>query len=253
MWTKEVIGIGIINAEGISQFLHIINKKLSDVIEREAKQMLISTASKVRNSQKGNVIWNLNIKSETPLAFRESTAYSGLKPEIYCNIVADSTNEWNFEKCDIVIRIWSVCEKINYREKLDSQFIRDNIQENNNQRVIFRCHFDKARVTGEPLFHLQYGGTQKGKLINGSKLIKEYYWHPNIPVPRIPFPPIDLVLAVEIILENFFPRKFNELQSDYKWINMIKQSERMFLENYFKKCYETINHSSETIYRTLRS
>ena len=86
---------------------------------------------------------------------------------------------------------------------------KKKIIKNNGKRVIFRCHFDLAKnIPDEPIFHMQIGGHQR------DGYYKEYFFLPNsFCVPRFHYPPLDLFLAIELILKHEAMEAFHYKES----------------------------------------
>jgi hypothetical protein len=99
------------------------------------------------------------------------------------------------------------------------------------RRVLYRVRFDRALPgADEPAFHLQIGG-----LVHDET--KELDWHPTgISLPRIPMPPMDLVLAVEIIVANFFPEFYSRKRQEGQWRGLIKRAEE-FVSHHYQVCH----------------
>jgi hypothetical protein len=97
------------------------------------------------------------------------------------------------------------------------------------KKKIFEFHIDlknpKAKVP-EPLNHLHVLGFD---------------------VPRFPYPPMDIVLLCEFVLINFFPEESNKLRKDPSWKNLVRNSQKMFIEPYFERCQRCLDNEKETL------
>ncbi len=105
------------------------------------------------------------------------------------------------------------------------------------KKPISRWHIDKAN-SGQagPIFHLQGGGHWRG---NTNREIE-------VPtkLPRWPSPPLDLVLAVEMVIANFFPGIWKEsFRGKQSWVELIKESQKLCFLPYFEILGQSTPHS----------
>jgi hypothetical protein len=98
---------------------------------------------------------------------------------------------------------------------------------------MLRFHFDKANP-GQPGpgYHIQLGGNAHTREMS--------WFHPSIAVPRIPFPPMDLVLATQLVAVNFFPGEYMRLSRDQSWISVIRASQREYWRPYYMNCWDVL-------------
>jgi len=61
-------------------------------------------------------------------------------------------------------------------------------------------------------------------------------------LPRIPFHPLDLILACELIIANFFHDSFLELSKDPTWRGVVKRAERRTIERYYECCHSYLTN-----------
>ncbi|WP_326536307.1 hypothetical protein [Pseudorhodoferax sp.] len=95
-------------------------------------------------------------------------------------------------------------------------------------------HFDRhigeeESVDVHPLYHFQHGGhameVHDGDL--GKSLL--------ISAPRLAFPPMDAILAIDFVISNFSGRYWRELREDPSYINLLKGSQEFFWKPYLKR------------------
>ncbi len=100
---------------------------------------------------------------------------------------------------------------------------------NLNKQPISRWHIDQANDNQlGPLFHLQGGGHWAGRTERENEL--------PVKLPRWLYPPMDLVLAIEMVIANFFPNKWNEcFRNNQAWIALIKDSQKLCFKAYMDK------------------
>jgi hypothetical protein len=89
---------------------------------------------------------------------------------------------------------------------------------------------DKNPDFNHPLYHLHFGGKEinQGQIEYGEVLLLES--------PRILHPPMDIVLAVDFVLGNFYSRssgKVNELRDNPLYQKLVKNAQNRFWKPYF--------------------
>lgn len=102
--------------------------------------------------------------------------------------------------------------------------------------LISSWHLDKHIEGGEeckyhhPKFHLTFGGKHMYEVYKdayGSALI--------IPSPRIPYPPMDVILGVDFILRNFFDKKrVRTILGNREYLEIVKKSQDRYWSVYAK-------------------
>lgn len=213
-----------------------------------SKELLIQRARQlgfaIKNKRRTRPAkWRFSIPFERPLVFK-STDVDGLKlqVDVVCAIegIGNTINRHN-----MVLRVWSLDEKISYREHLDAIELKDILQSYDWKRVMIRFHLDlRERGTKklEPLYHLQVGGNARDE---------ENCWFPkSIEVPRFYHPPMDIVLLCEFILVNFFDKESENLRKKPEWRSLVRKSQDIFQHNYFTNC---VNHLQDTASTLLES
>lgn len=106
-------------------------------------------------------------------------------------------------------------------------------KDNSSGCVKFAWHLDKETVTYgkyiHPLFHFHAGGRRLKCLATGNLMM--------LSSPRVAYPPMDIFLAINFIILNFFNKsEFPEeyaILSDDEYIALINQSESLIMEPYF--------------------
>lgn len=80
-----------------------------------------------------------------------------------------------------------------------------------------------------PCYHLQFGGNR----------LLEWIDVPNsdqnillIEPPRIPHPPLDIVLGVDFVLSNFYGRKWKNLREEIIYIKLVEEAQNLFWKSY---------------------
>ena len=94
-------------------------------------------------------------------------------------------------------------------------------------------HFDRHigkdgdNVTeAHPLYHFQHGGKALAGLddIFGMSLM--------LPAPRLPFPPMDAILAIDFVLSNFSGDAWNRLRNDTAYLRLLRSAQLRFWKPY---------------------
>lgn len=111
---------------------------------------------------------------------------------------------------------------------------------NNGDKHLCAWHFDR-HIEGQPeedastppseshpLFHFQHGGHGMEHLADslGKVLLP--------PAPRVAFPPMDALLAVDFILSNFCGEEWQNLRDDGTYKNIVGLSQKRLWKPYFK-------------------
>lgn len=198
----------------------------ANVLEDECWSCFCSTVSQLR-AKKKELSWYYSVSASNPLTFKpiiNDHLSQIITPRIYATVEVDE----------------ALCEgKVPPFVNLNS-VIQVSGEDG---RTIFRSHMDMAEknTNGQyqhaPLFHLQLGGHHPGADRKEELRLKE---------PRLPYPPIDLLLACEIVVSNFFPHEWRVLRSNPSWITAICQSQQLCLPAYIERLSSCLNVSSYT-------
>ena len=195
----------------VHRSLEVISGRLHPILENEAQDVLIRAKSmltssyeayrdSVRNQSRGASIkpWGFRIEPNGPLRFKKTKVNGlNLRVDLFLKSYWDSDPAGMPSEFTLAIRVWSLDKHIYFRDDWDSKRLSSEINSNTG-RVMSRLHFDLANE-GQPgpKYHFQVGGKPRDD---------EFYWFPDsLGVPRILHPPMDLVLATELIAANFYP------------------------------------------------
>jgi hypothetical protein len=139
------------------------------------------------------------------------------------------------------ILLWSDKPQQCYRESFDSPRIKSLVDQGEWKRVMIRFHIEQKDLgvtLPEPLCHLNFGGKQNAE---------EHCWIPTtIREPRIPHPPMDVVLLLEYILINYFPNETHDFRGKREWIDIVRFSQKIFQERYFESCNSWLDDEDNT-------
>jgi len=120
--------------------------------------------------------------------------------------------------------------------------------------IIRRFHFDVGTgSTGilKPICHMQYGG--KAHELNSDPNLN-YHLDPSIEKPRFPFPPIDFILLLDLLLRQFNTTLGKKFIEERNWKRLVKESERYRLQNYYfqiHRYFNNINNKRHTLFEEL--
>ena len=86
-----------------------------------------------------------------------------------------------------------------------------------------------ASAFAHPRYHWQYGGKEVWASTNpnffGSHLLLES--------PRLPHPPLDVVLAIDYVFANYYGKQWQKLRSDPEYQRVVKEAQEHYWRPYF--------------------
>lgn len=217
------------------------SKILGKFITPETRSIINNKSAELREIAKGvrpprkPKAWTFSVPIQDPIRFIVNT--DQLQVDISGTIVGigDKISEVNS-----LLRVWSLNKNVCYREEFDSELVRD-LFDQTKRRVIVRFHFDRRGAKAnkpEPIYHLQVGGVADSQ---------ENCWFPNLRVPRLQFPPMDLILLSELVLVNFFHEDSRDMREKPEWKSLVIKSQKAFQYKYFRDFYSYRDLDTETI------
>jgi len=89
---------------------------------------------------------------------------------------------------------------------------------------------DKEPEEAHPLYHFQHGGHAMKEISDslGKVLL--------LPAPRLPFPPMDAILAIDFLLSNFAGKQWKKLRDEPSYMRLLKSAQ----ERYWKPYHERV-------------
>lgn len=100
-------------------------------------------------------------------------------------------------------------------------------------------HFDRHLNEGEgvpteahPLFHFQHGGHAMKP--HASDLGRSLL----LPAPRLPFPPMDVALAIDFVLSNFSGHSWSKLRAEADYLRLLRGSQDRYWRPYIFRLSE---------------
>jgi hypothetical protein len=215
-------------ASNIRRLAYILKK--NQLIPSNSSMIMEEAASNVKSGTPDK--WELAVPPQTPLEFSQAEKDKRLVPDIFCQIKISNQGRCPISHLNVVVRVWSIKDDYSFRPDWDSESVRQILgRKGLHKRVMFRCHYDRCSESQKaPIFHLQFSGKPQND---------ELYWFPHtLELPRFPSPPMDLVLACELIVATFFPSVHERLGQNGTWISLIKESESFFTSTFYKLCKE---------------
>ena len=210
-----------IKAADAGKALQAIANKLhsAKVLEPEGLDTLNRVARDLK-SQKRKKEWPLEVDDGQPVRFKVGQTPDGMKVRpniVFANIQVnqDLENRPPFDCFDLAVLL-----------------------EDETQQPLSRWHIDLANSSGGvaqsgPLFHLQFGGRNRGHDRDQDHPIKEPRWcHPHM----------ELALVSEMLVANFFEAAWLELRQDRAWCSNINLFQQLCYESYLRRlqgCLDT--------------
>jgi hypothetical protein len=112
-----------------------------------------------------------------------------------------------------------------------------------NGKIARRFHFDIDTGNGKatkPQCHMQYGGEAHELNFNPGL---DYSLHPWMEKPRLPFPPLDIVLLLDFTLAQINTSLGPKFTKEANWKNLVKNSEKLRLKEYYDQIYQYLGNS----------
>lgn len=176
--------------------------------------------------------WGYRIRPDYPLRFEPRVVKGmNLRTDVYCTVLWEQEKALPVDQC-IHLRVWSDEIDHIYRERWDSEVVYNELTDDG--RVMLRCHFDLANP-GQPgpKYHLQFGGNPQAD---------ELCWFPRfMNLPRLPYPPVDLVLVCQLIAANFYWDEYIEFRQASEWRYALRSSQEYLLQGYYEACLSALD------------
>ncbi|HEX8349012.1 MAG TPA: hypothetical protein VF598_03555 [Hymenobacter sp.] len=102
---------------------------------------------------------------------------------------------------------------------------------------------DKESSFAHPRYHWQYGGKKVWESNNedffGSHLLLES--------PRLPHPPLDVVLAIDFVFSNYYGKQWRKLRDETEYQRIVKEAQERYWRPYFNAIQMNWSRGSSTI------
>lgn len=245
----------------IANGLRVLQTQLSDILDPASAYALAAAGQSAVKEEKlyheyrqtsdcEHVLlemgWGFHLDDPHPLRFRE--CHLGgycYRVDVLCELRwkwSENTQDNELCKRNLVLRIWSRDHNMIFREQWDSEHILESLTNKLGEieRVMLRFHFDRAaQGVSEPRDHIQVGGIARSE---------EHCWiPPQLDVPRVPYPPQDLYLLCELIGANFYPHRYQTINTDPLWRHQILTSQELYLEDYYRGCLTAVREGKSVL------
>lgn len=163
-------------------------------------------------------------------------------------IAGAKPNEMHFCKIDLQNRLAlkdSLSETMDplFKYTLDLKISLFKSEQSQKKEYCSTWHLDKEDGVLDfsyvhPYYHIQFGGKKHEYLDSDMAILSS---------PRIPHPPMDIILAFHFVINNFIDRKkydyVDNILSDVIYLKILNNSKKRLWESYFKGFTSNYNHN----------
>lgn len=213
---------------------------ISKYISPSCESQIHNLSDNIKAALNEGNFWTFEIPEDKRLSFeiKKDNHEPAEFIEISCKIKG-MKNSGIIEQ-NITFTYFSKNNDLVYRPEWDSESVK-NRYDPKKGRVMLKFHFDKKcenTRTPEPKYHFHVGGRSEKK---------ECYWHPDkIELPRLPYPPLDIIIVCDIILMNYFPDYYEKLKAENPdWFRLVKKSQKLFQKEYMNKVIASIDNDDD--------
>ncbi len=146
--------------------------------------------------------------------------------EIHLELILKSEGPYEFSKI----------KELSGQLRLKAEWLNEGVEDVELKTSHSAWHFDyHVPKTGDgvnsfahPQFHLQNGGNKLTDNLNdyGELMILD--------APRLPLPPMDVILAIDFIISNFFGSIWQQALSDSEYIDVVKRAQEAWWKPYYE-------------------
>lgn len=169
-------------------------------------------------------------------------------------IAGAQPNEMHFCKIDLENRLAlkdSLNDKIDplFKYTLDLKISLFKSEQNQAKEYCCTWHLDKEERELDfsyvhPYYHIQFGGKKHEYLDTDMAILSS---------PRIPHPPMDIILAFHFVINNFIDRKrhhyVDKILVDARYLRILNNSKKRLWESYFNGFTPDYNHDDYKLNR----
>ena len=208
---KHVIKPAVIRSRISNDLLSLVQILRNESSEVVINPDVLQSAANQANKTTKNTDWSYDVAD---LQFRVST------PQ---NVLPQKCGEWLNVYMDLDLR--GECND-ELEDSLTDLILEIRIETESKQNIC-SWHFDRHIVDAEsappeeahPLYHFQHGGhAMKGLAESLGKTLL-------LPAPRLAFPPMDAVLAIDFVLSNFAGCCWQKLRNESTYSRLIKEAQ----------------------------
>lgn len=217
-----------------------MSNHISDCISPSCKSQIQSLSANIKSDleRKDEKTWIFEIPKNKRLSFDIYDNHKIVESiKISCRIKGNDTE---IIEQNITFTYFSKNDDLIYRRDWDSESVKERY-DSHKGRVMLKFHFDKKCVDttiSEPKYHFHVGGKSENE---------ECYWHPDeLELPRLPYPPLDIIILCDIILMNYFPDHYKKLKEENPdWFKLVKNSQKLFQKEYIKNVLDSITNDDD--------
>jgi len=146
--------------------------------------------------------------------------------EIHLELILKSEGPYEFSKI----------KELSGQLRLKAEWINDTTEKIEIKTSHSAWHFDYhvprmgdgVNSFTHPQFHLQNGGNRLTDNLNdyGELMILD--------APRLPLPPMDVILAIDFIISNFFGSIWQQALCDSEYIDVVKRAQKAWWKPYYE-------------------
>ncbi|MBP2195102.1 hypothetical protein [Pantoea cypripedii] len=146
--------------------------------------------------------------------------------EIHLELILKSEGPYEFSKI----------KELSGQLRLKAEWLNDRTPDAELKTSHSAWHFDYhvskkgdgANLFSHPQFHLQNGGNKLTDNLNdyGELMILD--------APRLPLPPMDVILAIDFIISNFFGLTWQKALCDSEYIDVVKRAQEAWWKPYYE-------------------
>ena len=152
------------------------------------------------------------------------------KLEINYNNLVDSNDPFN----KLEFNIWAYANDLKKEKELVYSLHLD--------RHIFE-EGDEIPDEVHPMYHFQFGGKKLKHNSKGMKIERDYGEILFFDSPRISYHPMDFILGLDFLLSNFFPKIWQDLYQEPRYINILKKYQEYFMKPYYQSIANSFNRT----------
>jgi hypothetical protein len=211
-----------------------MNSYLCALVNLLCKKALISPESKNyldrANTQlmkfKSSRTWEYVILPSEPIQFvpTDDKKLGKIVPKVYLDVAVAPPKRDDlppFERLDTKIEIFDLAGNLHSRWHIDLANLKE-----------------EGFYQAGPLFHLQSGGHKPQA--NRKQELK-------LSRPRWAMPPMELILTCEMILANFYPKQWETIRKEKRWLKLIHIAQLMCYSAYFQRLHHCLFEGQLTL------
>ncbi len=207
-------------------------KRLSDILTKEGiigdpgPLERASSLCRRQNLDNGQPYWAYTLSTLNFGIIEDDKALKNLRPKGSKNLEVALT-------LSVKSKLNFVDDRIDPLSRLELNIIIRGFHKNESE-LICSWHLDRNQGSEvpelvHPRYHFQYGGKEVLNKINGELDFGAALF---VEPPRIAHPPMDVVLAVDFILSNFYGKKWQRVLRNPQYCELVQKAQHRFWRPY---------------------